>query len=69
MQSLSPDVVVAGVLSYFVFLLSTVVHEASHAFVARMYGDDTAADEGLITIDPTPHIRREPMHDWTPIRI
>lgn len=61
MQSLSPDLVVAGVLSYFVFLFSTVVHEASHAFVARMYGDDTAADEGLITIDPTPHIRREPM--------
>ena len=39
-------------------LLSLTLHEAMHALVGRWGGDDTAADQ--VTLDPTPHIRREP---------
>lgn len=53
--------IVIGVISYLIFLFSTVLHEAAHAFTGNYFGDRTAADEGLVTIDPTPHIMREPM--------
>jgi len=52
--------VVDGLLWYFVFLYSTVLHEAGHAWAAFRLGDDTAYRGGQVTIDPTPHIRREP---------
>ncbi|HEX5177464.1 MAG TPA: hypothetical protein VFV83_10565, partial [Chthoniobacteraceae bacterium] len=52
--------VVDGLLWYFVFLYSTVLHEAAHAWAAFRLGDDTAYRGGQVTIDPTPHIRREP---------
>jgi Zn-dependent protease len=43
-----------------VFLLSMSAHEASHAYVAKMLGDPTAYLGGQVTLDPIPHIRREP---------
>jgi len=46
---------------YLVFLFSTVFHEAAHAWVALKLGDDTAARGGQVSLDPTPHIRREPL--------
>src|SRR5256885_2129501 len=49
-----------GAAWYVVFLFSTTVHEASHAFTALRLGDDTAYRGGQVTLDPTPHIRREP---------
>lgn len=45
---------------YLVFVFSTTCHEAAHAFVALRGGDDTAYALGHVTLDPTPHIRREP---------
>jgi Zn-dependent protease len=45
---------------YLVFIFSTTCHEAAHAFVARRGGDDTAYLLGHVTLDPLPHIRREP---------
>ena len=45
---------------YVVFLFSTTAHEASHALAALRLGDDTAHRGGQVTLDPTPHIRREP---------
>jgi Zn-dependent protease len=51
----------ASILTFFVFLFSTAAHEAAHAITARRFGDNTAADAGLATLDPTPHIRREPL--------
>lgn len=51
---------VDGLLWYFVFLYSTVLHEAGHAWAAFRLGDDTAYRGGQVTLDPTPHIRREP---------
>jgi len=49
-----------GTAWYIVFLFSTTVHEASHALAALKLGDDTAHRGGQVTLDPTPHIRREP---------
>ena len=46
---------------YLVFVFSTSVHEAAHAWTAWKLGDDTARRGGQVTLDPTPHIRREPM--------
>jgi Zn-dependent protease len=46
---------------YVVFLASTTLHEASHAFTALKLGDDTAFRAGQVSLDPTAHIKREPV--------
>ena len=57
-----PDIdYAAGLLWYVVFLYSTVCHEAAHAWVALKLGDDTAYQGGQVSLDPIPHIRREPI--------
>jgi hypothetical protein len=50
-----------GIKWYLVFLFSTTLHEAAHAWAGLKLGDDTAHRGGQVTIDPTPHIRREPL--------
>jgi Zn-dependent protease len=60
MPDLSPEILVLGFISYVVFLFSTTCHEASHALVAKWGGDSTAALNGQVTLNPIPHIRREP---------
>ncbi|MFT7625753.1 MAG: Zn-dependent protease [Myxococcota bacterium] len=50
-----------GAIWYLVFLLSTTLHEAAHAFTAYLGGDDTASAAGVMTADPTPHIMRSPV--------
>jgi Zn-dependent protease len=50
-----------GLAWYLVFLFSTTVHEASHALVALKLGDDTAHRGGQVSLDPAPHIQREPI--------
>jgi Zn-dependent protease len=60
MPNLSPDLIVLGFLSYVVFLFSTTCHEASHAFAAKIGGDQTAAMGGQVSLNPIPHIRRSP---------
>ena len=47
-------------LWFAVFLLSLTCHEAAHALVAQWGGDHTAAAGGQVSLDPIPHIRREP---------
>ncbi len=54
-----PDLTNALVF-YVVFLFSTTLHEAAHAWAAKMGGDLTAYHGGQVSLDPTPHIRREP---------
>jgi len=49
---------VMGFISYVVFLFSTTCHEASHALVAKLGGDSTAASGGQVSLNPLPHIRR-----------
>ena len=51
----------ADALTFFaVFLFSTTLHEAAHAWAAWKGGDPTAYHGGQVTLDPLPHIRREP---------
>jgi len=47
-------------LWYGVFLLSLTAHEAAHALVARLGGDETAYLGGQVSLNPLPHVRREP---------
>ena len=37
-------------------ILSLGIHEAAHAYVAHLCGDDTAKDMGRMTLNPIPHI-------------
>jgi Zn-dependent protease len=46
---------------YAVFLLSLTCHEAAHAWAARRGGDDTAYLGGQVTLNPLPHVLREPI--------
>jgi Zn-dependent protease len=48
-------------LWYAAFLLSLTCHEAGHAVVARWGGDDTAYLSGQVSLNPLPHIVREPL--------
>ena len=57
---MNPDLLVVGLLEYIVFLFSTTCHEAAHALAARVGGDMTASEGGQVTLNPWPHIRREP---------
>jgi Zn-dependent protease len=57
---MNPDQLAFGFLEYVVFLLSTTCHEASHALVAKWGGDTTALEGGQVSLNPWPHIRREP---------
>ena len=50
-----------GLTWFLVFLFSTTLHEASHAFAAYRLGDPTAYHGGQVTLNPLPHIRREPV--------
>jgi Zn-dependent protease len=49
-----------GLTFYVVFLFSTTLHEAAHAWAAKLGGDLTAYHGGQVSLDPIPHIRREP---------
>jgi Zn-dependent protease len=55
------DTLITGLAWYVVFLFSTVMHEAAHAFAAMRGGDLTAYHGGQVSLDPLPHIRREPV--------
>ncbi len=50
-----------GLPLYLAFLVSAVAHEAAHAWAARHGGDPTAYLGGQVSLDPRPHIRREPV--------
>ncbi len=54
------NVLFEGLLWYIAFLFSTTCHEAAHAWAAKRGGDMTAYAGGQVTLDPLPHIRREP---------
>ncbi|MDR0275395.1 MAG: site-2 protease family protein [Burkholderiaceae bacterium] len=42
--------------SLIVFVLAIAVHEAAHGYVARHFGDNTAAAMGRVTLNPLKHI-------------
>jgi len=45
---------------YVAFLFSVTTHEAAHAWCAKRGGDWTAYHGGQVSLDPLPHMRREP---------
>jgi Zn-dependent protease len=57
----APDQIVLGFTWFVVFLFSTTLHEAAHAFAAYKLGDPTAYEGGQVSLNPIPHIRREPV--------
>jgi Zn-dependent protease len=57
----SAAAVVLGLTWFVVFLFSTTLHEAAHAFAALRLGDRTAYEGGQVSLNPIPHIRREPV--------
>lgn len=57
---ITPEILVYGFIWYVAFLFSTTCHEAAHALVAKIGGDETAAQGGQVSLNPVPHIRREP---------
>ena len=60
MPDLSPELLAMGFIWYVAFLFSTTCHEAAHALAAKMGGDDTAFAGGQVSLNPIPHIQREP---------
>lgn len=60
MPDITPQLLVFGFIWFVAFLFSTTCHEAAHALVAKMGGDDTAAQGGQVSLNPVPHMRREP---------
>jgi Zn-dependent protease len=40
----------------FVLIFSVIIHEISHGFMARAFGDKTAEYEGRLTLNPISHI-------------
>lgn len=57
---MNPDELAFGFLEYVVFLFSTTCHEAAHSLVAKWGGDTTALEAGQVSLNPLPHIKREP---------
>jgi len=43
-----------------VFIFSVTFHEAAHAWVAKRGGDLTAYSAGQVSLNPIPHMQREP---------
>lgn len=46
---------------YIVFVFSVVAHEFAHALAGSRFGDQTALRQGLVTLNPIPHIQRSPI--------
>jgi len=59
-MDLTPEMIYLGLIWYVVFLFSTTLHEAAHATAALRLGDPTAYRTGQVSLNPLPHLRREP---------
>jgi Zn-dependent protease len=55
-----PEFLILLPLWYLVFLFSATCHEAAHAFAAWRGGDATAYHGGQVSLNPLPHMTREP---------
>lgn len=60
-MNVNPDVLIQGLTWFVVFIFSTTLHEAGHAFAAWKLGDPTAYEGGQVSLNPWPHIQREPI--------
>jgi Zn-dependent protease len=50
-----------ALLWYGAFVVSVTAHEAAHALAAYLGGDPTAYRAGQVSLNPVPHMRREPV--------
>ncbi|RRD39187.1 site-2 protease family protein [Leptotrichia sp. OH3620_COT-345] len=44
------------VISLCIFVISMTLHEVAHGYIAYKFGDDTAKEEGRITLNPLKHL-------------
>ena len=51
---------IEAIAFYLVFVFAVTIHEAAHALAAKLGGDLTAYNGGQVSIDPIPHMKREP---------
>lgn len=51
---------IVAIAFYAVFVFAVTVHEAAHAWAALLGGDPTAYHGGQVSLDPIPHMKREP---------
>ncbi len=51
---------------FVVYLFTLTVHEACHGLVAWLGGDSTAYHGGQVSLNPLPHIPREPIGTIVP---
>lgn len=58
---MNPEILVLGVTWFVVFIFSTTLHEAAHAWAGHRLGDSTAYHGGQVSLNPIPHIQREPI--------
>lgn len=43
-------------ITFIILIFSAIIHEVAHGLMAERLGDDTAREEGRITLNPIPHI-------------
>jgi len=60
LPELTPQLLALGFIWFVAFLFSTTCHEAAHALIAKFGGDETAALGGQVSLNPVPHMKREP---------
>jgi Zn-dependent protease len=51
----SPDLLFI-IISFVIFIMSVILHEIAHGYVAMKLGDYTAKLDGRLTLNPVPHI-------------
>jgi Zn-dependent protease len=44
------------IITFVILIFSAIVHEVAHGLMAEKLGDNTAREEGRITLNPIPHI-------------
>ncbi len=59
-MDITPEQLALLPMWYIAFLLSLTCHEGAHALFAKLGGDPTAFHAGQASLNPLPHIRREP---------
>jgi len=60
-MNITPEQLALLPMWYVAFLLSLTCHEGSHALAAKLGGDPTAAAAGQASLNPIPHVLREPV--------
>ncbi|CAM2068461.1 Site-2 protease family protein [Sulfidibacter corallicola] len=58
---INTDLIILLLLWSISFTFSLTLHEAAHALVGKLGGDLTAYATGQVSLNPIPHMKREPM--------